>query len=204
MRLKMGRIEETNDPREKVRSFEGILHADYFDPNDDRIQIIENFINNYPTITCFSAGDNDKEGFDLPTMWAYYANNHKGICLEINTQKFLHENNSNSSFCNVEYALTSEFNKFIITKNTSKEEILKKLVFLKRDDWSHEKEWRLFSMEGDNFCSIKKSLESIVLGLDFDNEKYLQLIKLFIPSEVKIKQIDLDECTQRYGVKIVN
>ncbi|MBN2890880.1 MAG: DUF2971 domain-containing protein [Bacteroidales bacterium] len=204
MRLKMGRIEATNDPKEKIRYFEVMVHGDYFDPKDERIEIIEDFLNNYPSITCFSAGDAHKNGFDLPTMWAHYADNHKGICLELNTHKFLYENNPNFIFDNVDYALTAEYNKFSITKNTTKKEILKKLVFLKRDDWSSENEWRLFSLEGEDFCSIKESLESIILGLDFNDEKYLELIKLFIPTKTKIKKIVLDESTQKFGVKTVN
>lgn len=199
MRLKMSKIEDANDPREKIKHYEGVFKSGFFNPQDERVELIENFLNNYSTITCFSGSSDLRKGFDLPTMWAHYADNHKGLCLEINTQNFILENNSSYFFDKMNYALSAEYNKFSIHEDTTSKEIINKLVFLKRNDWSSEQEWRLFSMEGANFCSIKNSLKSIILGLDF-NSDYLPLIKLLKKPEIKLKKIVIDECTQKFGL----
>jgi hypothetical protein len=200
MRLKMSRLSETNDPREKVHSFDGIFHGPKHEYSSNRcILLIENFMNNAPAISCFSGDTSNKNGFDLPTMWAHYAENHEGICLKINTQKFLFENkNIKCAFDKMDYISKAEFNRFEISEKTTENEILKKLVFRKRDDWSSENEWRLFSMEGEEYCSIKKSLEAIILGLEFDQKYRPAIEKLINGSNIDISPIKLDNKTQTF------
>jgi hypothetical protein len=200
MRLKMSSHRETNDPREKVHSFNGIFHGPKHEYSNNRcILLIEDFMNNYPTVSCFSGDTSNKNGFDLPTMWAHYAENHKGICLKINTQKYLFENKSiKSAFDKMDYISKAEFNRFEIFEETTEDVILKKLVFQKRDDWSSENEWRLFSMEGEEYCSIMKSLEAIILGLEFDQTLLPTIEKLINDSNIDIVPIKLDNKTQTF------
>ena len=42
-------------------------------------------------IICF-VNDQPKEGILNEMMWAHYADNHRGVCLEIDTDKFIGEN----------------------------------------------------------------------------------------------------------------
>jgi hypothetical protein len=200
MRLKMSRLEETNDPREKVHSFEGIFHGFKHEYSSNRcILLIEDFMNNYPTISCFSGDNSNKKGYDLPTMWAHYTKNHNGICLKIHAKKFVSENNViKCKFDKMDYVSKAEFNRFEIFEVTTEEEILKKLVFQKRDDWSSENEWRLFSMEGEEYCSIKKSLEVIILGLEFDQTLLPAIEELINGSNIDIVPIKLDNKTQTF------
>lgn len=199
-RIKMSKIEETNDPRERLKYFEGISHCDDFRQNEC-IQLIEDFSNNYPTIACFSGDCKDKKGYNLPTMWAHYADNHKGVCLKINTRKFLRENeNLNCDFRWVKYLSTKDFNWFEISDKTSRDDILEKLFFSKRDDWSSENECRLFSLDGAEFCSIANSVESIILGLDYESSS-LPLIRLLKGDSVDIVRISVNDRTQDFYVE---
>lgn len=198
-RIKMGKLEETNDPRERLKYLEGVFNGNDF-PQNECIQLIEDFLNNYPTITCFSGDREDKKGFNLPTMWAHYAENHKGVCLKINTRKFLKENeNLNCDFRWVNYVSKKDFNWFDISETTSKDDILEKLVFSKRNDWSSENECRLFSNDGAEFCSIANSLESIILGLDFDSSS-LPLIRLLNGDKIRPEKILVDDRTQDFYI----
>lgn len=200
MHLKMSNLEETNDPRERLKYIEGVFQGNDFSQNEC-IQLIEKFRNNYPTITCFSGDSEDKKGFNLPTMWAHYADSHKGICMKINTRKFIKENeNLNCNFRGVKYISKTKFNWFEISEATSKDDILEDLVFSKRDDWSSENEWRLFSLEGVGFCSVANSLESIILGLDFDISS-LPLIRLLKGETIKIEKILVNDQTQDFYIE---
>lgn len=196
----MGKMEETNDPRERLKYLEGVFHGNNF-PQNECIQLIEDLLNNYPTITCFSGDRADKKGFNLPTMWAHYADNHKGVCLKINTRKFFQENeNLNCDFRWVNYVSTKDFNWFEISEKTSKDDILEKLVFSKRNDWSSENECRLFSLDGAEFCSIANSIESIILGLDFDFGSF-PLISLLKGESIEILRILVNDQTQDFYIE---
>lgn len=202
MKLKMNKLEETNDPREKLNSFHGIFRTDYFNSEHGCIKLLEEFMNNNPTITCFSGDSEAKKGFNLPTMWAHYADNHKGVCLKINTKKFCQEKeNLNGTFRWIDYFQKENFNQFMISNETTKDEILRKLVFSKRDDWSSENEWRLFSLDGIDFCSIENSLESIIIGLDFDHSFLPSIETITKENMIGIEEILIDEQTQDFYIK---
>ena len=140
---------------------------------------------------CFVYSDKYK-GFENEMMWAQYAENHKGICLEIDTDLFIEENNHLDIFKFQDINYCPQKNKwFFWNGNMSKEENIEQhikrdyeaLFLSKSHYWSKEYEKRLLIIS-DNYChlNIKESLTGIYYGL-FTDWSYDVAIQQFIKPE---------------------
>jgi hypothetical protein len=203
-KLKMNTLSHTNDPREKME-FNSTLHvsAKHAHTNINVLRRV-NFENN--TITCFSADSEEVEGYNLPTMWAHYADKFKGVLLEICTNKFVEENSveefrRNLYFKNVRYE--TQNSKIVIAGDFSSEELIQRIFFSKRKDWDSEQEWRLLSLDGQKMCDIKNSLKAIILGLDFNNAFIPSIMKLISNKDITLKQLRLNNDTQNFYTEIL-
>ena len=120
-------------------------------------------------IACFS------ENKDSIPMWAYYANNHQGICLEYDVQSLTGDNAKlKEAFCKVHY---SEYRPRDIDVDDGRNRAL----IVKGSQWAHEHEWRLICKPKGNFVDLP-CLSAVYLGVNFledDNaeEKLDKLIK---------------------------
>jgi hypothetical protein len=131
-------------------------------------------------ITCFTTDKNYGKisipGWGLPKMWTHYGDNHKGICIVLNKDKFIKENYKIIKFKGlVKYKLKFDFltigvsNFETSNKNYYIDEFInthyKELFFQKHYDWRSESEFRIVSFE-TNYCSIFESIEGIIYGLN--------------------------------------
>lgn len=124
-----------------------------------------------------------KEGYTIPTMWAYYANCNKGVCIVIDEKKFLTINKSVLGqywLRDVKYMRYVNKDIFEIVKSMSSEDIVKvykdRLFFRKQKSWSHEHERRLCIVHPPQFLSIKDCILEVILGRHFANSDMLKLI----------------------------
>ena len=100
-RLRFNRFIKLNDPKE-TNSL-SILKSNWPGESEIHKQIRRQVINQWRVI-CFSCDNNELQSNDIlldntynyhtspgyarPTMWAHYANNHEGVCLQINKEIF--------------------------------------------------------------------------------------------------------------------
>ncbi|MBT0563230.1 DUF2971 domain-containing protein [Riemerella anatipestifer] len=133
-------------------------------------------------------------GYENEMMWAQYAENHHGICLEIDTDLFLEENKDINifKFQNVNYNPKKKNQWIDWNLKKSKEENIyqhiernfEELFLSKSHYWEKEFEKRLIIIEDDYcFLKIKKSLTGIYYGL-FTNHNYDKSIQQFINPEI--------------------
>jgi hypothetical protein len=108
--------------------------------------------------TCFS------EVNDNILLWSHYADGHRGICLEFDTSSLLF-----SKARKVYYSLdfpTIDPVKFLYGSHDEKVEEGIKPLFTKYENWSYEKEWRLFHVEPNKPYSYSvEALNSVYFGL---------------------------------------
>lgn len=97
--LKMNLLKNTNDPRERME-YHGLLHVKATH-GYKLLNIFQKRDNS--TITCFSGDSDYAKGFDLPTMWAHYGENYKGVSLKICPIQFVEDNNKFLYFDKVVY-----------------------------------------------------------------------------------------------------
>lgn len=140
---------------------------------------------------CFVYSDKYK-GYENEMMWAQYAENHSGICLEIDTELFIEENKHFEifKFQNINY--NPKKDKWVHwDRNMAIEENIEQhikrdfeaLFLSKSHYWEKEYEKRLLIIS-DNFChlNIKNSLTGIYYGL-LTHQNYDVAIQQFIKSE---------------------
>lgn len=197
--IRLSPLTKTNDPRENKT-----FHFCYNSNSNDTHNLLEldmeisKLIREDCKVICFSTDYKKYQGCHLSKMWAHYGQNHEGVCLEINKDKFILENNetiSKSFFKKIIYEdydsirRPSPRNIYLekYEQNMSgyiksfKEENLDYFFFTKSQEWESESEQRLLyfsSNTKDECCKIENSLESIHLGIDF-NDAYLPCIKSF-------------------------
>jgi len=203
-RLLLSPLENTNDPREnRTFQFSAISPPNQIDfTSNNWPERVTNLLREDCKVICFSTNNNNQFGYEYSRMWAYYGSNHKGFCLELDTQKFIEENTNvvDLRFLKrVEY-LKLDLKKPLKTKWVDfgrlddiglskylKEEFrqdhLKYLYFTKDYEWESEKECRLIyfsDIKEDEYCSINMSLTGIYTGVDF-HQSYIPSLKELAP-----------------------
>lgn len=103
-------------------------------------------------------------------MWAYYADGHKGYCLEFSPSRNRH---FSDHLFNVNYSAKYPIIKPWTVKN---EEIDKQSICTKSIEWEHECEWRLFGRNPDYNDFSPEVLTGIIIGYKME-PKYLKLIE---------------------------
>lgn len=122
-------------------------------------------------ISCFS------EVWDSILMWSYYANNHRGICIEFDMSK-LDKNDELTSqiyrgMSKVQYSPIRADIQYLNTPTSG-------LNFLttKADVWEHEHEWRLICETDMQYLPFD-CISGVYIGVNFDISapNYNELIK---------------------------
>lgn len=206
MQLLLSPIKNTNDPREN-QSFQFCCISPPEHPlyNDsDWEQKVSSILRKDCKVLCFCADNENYSGYGYSRMWAYYGGNHAGLCLAIDTQRFIQENkhiidinqlrrihyiehkrDEATSHKWVDFGRAEEIgdNKYI--KEEFRQDHLQYLYFTKDKEWESEGECRLihFSDVLDNeYCSLSDSLLGVYLGVDF-HDTYIPAIKHLLPDK---------------------
>jgi hypothetical protein len=168
-------------------------------------------------IICF-VRDEPVQGFLNEIMWAHYSDNHQGICLEIDADKFVKENKEQIAdfiFESVTYGQHKKLS-FIGDSQMDKEQNIQKfiranykdLLLRKSKYWERENEKRLLIFNKHQmYLNIKKSLTAIYFGLEmpyaykpsidrFINEEQTMLYNLYYESGV-IKRMKAEKGDNR-------
>jgi hypothetical protein len=186
MQLRTNSMKSMNDPKEnQLWAFGGTNHLFdqwYSDSYSDESHIEHQFrlgddIKKSAQLICF-VKDRPSYGYFNEMMWAHYAENHRGICLELAVDVFIKENMNYLSekeywFESVNY-IDKKKPKLHCEQGINKDEAIqnfiktnyKTLFFTKSEYWKKENEKRLVVLEKKpRFFSIKKSLTGIYFGL---------------------------------------
>lgn len=120
-------------------------------------------------VCCFSRNVNSI------LMWAHYASNHKGFCLEF------HSNRSLDGINPLDVIYVNNFIKAAYYKNPK--DALFHLIYTKAKDWEYEKELRsiqinLLNDEARKIAYKKEELKSIYLGVNIDSNMKQHLLEI--------------------------
>lgn len=208
LKLKLNTLKNLNDPKEKqISIFNSLGNIPYIGEHLEIKSKLQYLLDTEYMVCSFSSDyiieGIEYEGFNLPRMWATYGNNHKGICIKIDLEKFCVENNVDdvtSYLRKVKYEIELDHNlykkedgfdidTYKVTHQLIKDNI-DKIFFLKHIDWETEREIRFVTIKND-YCSIKNSIESIIVGIDF-NSKYLPSIYNQIDSSIDVYRVNYD------------
>lgn len=159
----------------------------------DKLSEIRNILTDEVYVICLSGRK------DITSLWAHYADNHRGICIEydlVNTKTKLFKNLCFPIEYLDDYDLTKDI-KYSFNKNSFDYNLKIKPLLLKAKDWSYEEEWRIIfddsiiSEYKENFYPYEPYIkflkpQKVYMGMDI-SEKDEKLIK----NICKIKEIPL-------------
>jgi len=169
-KLKFGDFKNTNDFREFFRyglyPYRGPLnhssHSLYCD--------FYKRVNQYKPI-CFSTDSKDRSGWDLPCMWAFYGDNHSGVCIELDLERISCTDNllcdrvkykqglpafEESKISNTNDDISQALDDYISHDDYS-------ILFSKEKDWSVENEFRILSKELQ-YLDISDAITGVYFG----------------------------------------
>jgi Protein of unknown function (DUF2971) len=98
------------------------------------------------------------------TMWAHYADNHKGLCLGF----LISVEASPEKVTYVAEAPIVNFSELLDEQLDANEY---KWIFSKHHDWRNEREWRVVVPEGNQLWPIPGRIRTVVFGLRMDKSK---------------------------------
>ncbi|OTX80801.1 hypothetical protein BK726_27395 [Bacillus thuringiensis serovar londrina] len=231
-KLRLGRIEYTNDPRETKEWRLSIrLSGDVNDVPFEELQRRFNMEKRKARLLCFSQNQSEfleddapafshykilREGYCRLRMWANYAENHKGICLEFDKELLI--SSINEQLCgkgvlyndpvkytnySTENIISTSFDlKEIQTEGLDKvidrhlSEFYRHVFFEKLLDWRDEAEYRFLHIpvdqDGDTYVDITNALTNIYVGINYDYSNNKELMEILD----KVKYPILDEPKQ--------
>ncbi|TMV11779.1 DUF2971 domain-containing protein [Arenibacterium halophilum] len=113
------------------------------------------------------------ENWNVPTMWAHYADNHKGVCLGFDLP--LNRNDGTPYATKIKYVdRLYPMDARILTDETYNREMVKIASETKSNHWSYEKEWRFwFSLSGAE-RDLKNANSNQLIFADFDENLALK------------------------------
>ena len=134
-------------------------------------------------IACFSERKNS-----IP-MWAYYADRHRGICLEYDVSRLPPESELRQAFCKIHY---SEYR--------PRDRYGEYSLVVKSAQWSHEQEWRLICKTEEDHITVP-CLSAVYLGTRFDAAEVDHVVSAIKDSgkEVKLFYCEVDQ--ERYDLQ---
>lgn len=211
MSLRTNFLNKMNGPKENQKwSFGGInvpyesMYSDInFDSNYDKAQFDSMYrfgeeLKSKIQATCFVYSD-VYEGYENEMMWAQYAENHSGVCLELDADIFIEENKHIDifKFENINYK--PKKNEWVYWNgNMSKDENIeqhikrdyKSLFLSKSHYWEKEFEKRILIIADDYcFLKIKNSLTGIYYGLSTDFNYDVAMRQFINPEQTKTYRV---------------
>lgn len=116
------------------------------------------------------------ETFDNILMWAHYADNHHGFCLEFSSSE------PQSSPFSVSWPITYQKDRPIVDRtvtldNEDTDALVRLGLLTKSLDWAYEREWRALEVKGTGPRIFPKGLLSaVILGARMNREDREQLL----------------------------
>ncbi len=98
------------------------------------------------------------------TMWAHYAENHKGLCLGLSISR-------EASPERVSYVAEAPIVNFSELLDDKQDDNEYKWIFSKHHDWRNEKEWRVVVPEGNRLWPIPGTIQTVTFGFRMDENK---------------------------------
>lgn len=121
-------------------------------------------------VLCFSASATH------PLLWAHYADSHKGVCLEYDSEVRPVKGWKKYHYYPIRYSSGRQLD----VLSLGWEQAFFSLIAVKSDDWSYEEEYRLVTLMGPGHQQgTMSSLTGLILGLRVHENSRRSRLKLF-------------------------
>lgn len=126
--------------------------------------------------------------YEALPLWAYYANNFSGMCLEFDTEQLFIGDFQNEKLRSVTYARHALPSIGPHDFGTGMEEAVIARITRKRVEWSHEKEWRVITGSVGPKHYLDDALKRVYLGPRIDETHAQRICKILSRRPVEVLQ----------------
>ena len=211
---------KTNDPRENKNfrfgffRFSNSEDVPQYKKNSHYEKLVNALLRRNMKVSCFCTdyilGDNEYAGYNLSRMWATYGQMHRGVCLEIDFEKFSKLNShliNNNNFKKIHYVEpgnNSNFPEFDVTyaEQIGVESYIEIFIekyfdyfyFTKLKDWESEHEMRLLhkgNRKLKEFCNIENCIKSVILGVKA-TPTTIRKVRHVLPETSKFQKVEFE------------
>ncbi|WP_201537666.1 DUF2971 domain-containing protein [Psychrobacter immobilis] len=127
--------------------------------------------------------------YAINSLWAYYADNHKGICIEYDLEELISKNVPMYQHFDINYV----DNPLSISMNdVISENIFKITIGTKELSWSNEQEYRIISDIPEKNYHRSDAIKSIFFGLQTSKDEKENLMQILANRNIQFKQICKD------------
>jgi len=184
MELRLGPLEGSNDPIEFSPTYALDYNAFTQEHSEQIFEEFKERLKQYKFL-CFCM-DTKLEGYKIPPMWAHYAENHNGVCIELDSSKLPKTITSNEKYTGERVSYKNKIyfppiNSFFPIRNHNEETneyidrgvtcadnfFRGKHLFRKLPVWKYENEYRIVYKSSSNeeaFVDIKDAITTVYLG----------------------------------------
>lgn len=195
-------ISKMNDAFEGMNSFKKFLKKTSKRINSDNsktkfenlVIIADDFIDfalNKIGVLCLTT-DNQNQ-----LMWAHYANEYKGLCIEYD---FKITQDSKNIFQSFPVSYSKDIPDFREKDMVTQGSFVKKICGIKSECWSYEKEFRIIKNKGiGSFAYDKSLLKAIYFGVRFNDDDKNDIFRALKDTNTKFYQMVMDEGEDKYS-----
>ena len=126
------------------------------------------------------------KSYNISSLWASYAQNHTGICIEYDLEDLIGKNKGLYQCLDVMYSDTPPD---IGVDDISNDVLLQKMIGTKHLDWDKEQEFRIVCDNQGKNHHRSDAIRSIIFGLKTPDESKNELMKLLSNRNIKFKQL---------------
>jgi hypothetical protein len=143
-------------------------------------------------VCCFTKNN------DNLLMWSYYADSHKGICIEFDSKK---EPFSKAFKVNYQDEIP-KINSDLLFSETYNMESVNKFLCFKSENWEHEDELRIFHNESNKSYNYSvDSIKSIYFGLKTNSSDIEIICSILKSQNQKVKFFKMYKQDNKFGIE---
>lgn len=135
-------------------------------------------------------------------LWAHYANNHQGFCIEYDLETLIFFRRNDYSNFDIEYSnYPPKLNLNDIVKSEYSISFIKKLIGVKSKRWAYEKEIRVITPESGLQNYDYRALKAIYFGLRMPKEQRLELMERLCGRGIKYYHIKFKNSSYEFTIE---
>ncbi len=132
-------------------------------------------------------------------LWAHYAYNHTGFCVEYDLEKLVEYEKNDYTFLDVKYKNDPQVMSVSDIDTTGQNKILIKMLGIKSKAWSYEKETRVITSNSGKHSYDFRAVKAIYFGLRMPDEDKNKLIEKLKGRNVQYHQIILKSNSYKFS-----
>ena len=127
-------------------------------------------------------------------MWAHYANQYQGVCIEYRFSRLLEDLDEDVTFARMHYSERAP----TAIAELQPERLAQSLLSYKNYRWFYEREWRMFGPHGEVHYNSVTCVRTVYLGIRITPQHQGEIKRRLEPLGIEVKKMSLDKYSMEF------